>query len=217
MTCFRDHFRRLARRRRKGAISIEAMLAVPALLVIFSGLAQTMIMAQNRIYLEQAAYAAARSALVHKCPPFNFAAAVQSPIGGLQSLLSSCTDQPQMWEDAARWSLISAAPASAFAEGRGSCPNLPAAEQIYDQGAPSSNLRDAFMNRVCYAYEPGNVTVEVDWQTDIFTTFGVTTPPIEATVTYRYPLNTPFRRFLDDGQRGDGTYWREGTATVVLQ
>ncbi|MEP0564959.1 MAG: hypothetical protein ABJC64_11190, partial [Paracoccaceae bacterium] len=44
--------------------------------------------------------------------------------------------------------------------------------------------------------------------------------PIRATVHFRYPLSTPFRRFLMNqgisGKRGDGTYWRESSATVVL-
>jgi hypothetical protein len=215
------HFPRRARRalgrRRKGSMSIEAMLAVPTLLVLFSGVTQTMLMAQNRLYLEQAAYAAARSALVHKCPPVNFAEALQSPVSGLQGLLSgSCQDDPRKWEDAARWALIGAAPSSAFAKGRNTCPDLPAARDVLGGGSLDAGLGEAFLNRVCYAYEPGNVTVEVEWETDITTTFGITTPPIRATVTYRYPLTTPFRRFLDDGQRDDGSYWREGSATVVL-
>ena len=209
--------RRALGRRRKGAISIEAMLAVPTLLVLFSGVTQTMLMAQNRLYLEQAAYAAARSALVHKCPPVNFSEALQSPVSGLKGLLTgSCEDDPQKWEDAARWALISAAPSSAFAKGRTTCPDLPAAGDVVDSGSLDPGLSEAFLNRVCYAYEPGNVTVEVEWETSISTTFGITTPPIRATVTYRYPLTTPFRRFIDDGQHSDGSYWREGTATVVL-
>lgn len=215
------HIPRLAKRamnrRRKGAVSIEAMLAVPTLLVLFSGVTQTMLMAQNRLYLEQAAYAAARSALVHKCPPVNFAEALQSPVSGLQGLFAgTCQDDPRKWEDAARWALIGAAPSSAFAKGRNTCPDLPAARDVVDRGSLDPGLGEAFLNRVCYAYEPGNVTVEVEWETDITATFGITTPPIRATVTYRYPLTTPFRRFIDDGQRGDGSYWREGTATVVL-
>lgn len=218
MTRLTHHLGRLARRRRSGAVSIEAMLALPALLVIFSGVTQTMLMAQNRVYLEQAAYAAARSALVHKCPPFDFAAALQSPIAAINAAARShCTDEPGKWEDAARWALISAAPSSAFAQGRGACPRLPAAEQIATASALGGGLTEAFMNRVCYAFEPGNVEVEVAWQSGVFTTFGVTTPPIEATVTYRYPLTTPFRRFLGDGRHSDGSYWREGSATVVLQ
>jgi hypothetical protein len=134
----------------------------------------------------------------------------------MASSADPCVDAPGKWEDAARWAIISAAPSSAFATSRGSCPNLPAAGDVVDSGSLTPALREAFLNRVCYAYEPGNLTVDVEWETDLFTTFGVTTPPIRATVTYRYPLTTPFRRFLEDGQRGDGTYWREGTATVVL-
>jgi hypothetical protein len=74
---------------------------------------------------------------------------------------------------------------------------------------------------MCYVFAPGNVTVELEWQPR--SGFAFSTPdrlPIRATVTFRYPLSTPFRRFLimdgTAGQRGDGTYWREGSASVTL-
>jgi hypothetical protein len=218
MTPARPSLRRALGRRRRGALSLEAMLALPALLVIFSAVAQSMLIAQNRVYLEQAAYAAARSALVHKCPPFDYTALLRSPVAALGALTGSCTDAPRKWEDAARWSLIGAAPSSAFSRGRGACPDLPAARAVVAHSALSDGLAEPFLNRVCYAYEPGNVTVDVAWKTSpMDAVMGAARPPIEATVTYRYPLTTPFRRFLDDGRRADGSYWREGSATVVLR
>ena len=198
----------------RASISMEAVLSLPILLVLFSAVNQTLLLAQNRVYLEQAAYVAARSAMVHKCPPFSFGELLQSPIGAIHS--TTCQDESRKWEGAARWALVAAAPSSDFATGRNECPNLPAAERLVQASTLSGDLNDAMLNRICYAYEPENVQVEVEWVTGLSSIIGVTRPPIRATVTYRYPLTTPFRRFIYDGKRGDGTYWREGTATVTL-
>lgn len=199
----------------RASITMEAVLSLPILLVLFSGVNQVLLIAQNRVYLEQAAYNAARSAIVHMCPPFNFGELLQSPIGALTNT-ATCKDQPKKWEDAARWALVSASPSSDFAKGRNTCPNLPAAERIVQVSSLSSDLNDAMLNRICYAYEAENVKVEVEWVRGLTSTFGVTRPPMKATVTFRYPLTTPFRRFIHDGKRSDGTYYKEGTATVTL-
>lgn len=207
--------RRLATRRRRGAISMEAVLALPVMLILFGAVAQTMLLAQSRLYVEQAAYAAARSALVHKCPPFNLLDALKSPVAALGSF--QCQDEPQKWEDAARWALVAAAPTSAFAQGRGACPQIRAGEQLVMGSGMVNGLDEAVSNSICYAYEPENLEVEVEWvQSGIAQLFGKTAVPMKATVRFKYSLSTPFRRFLSDGQRGDGTYWRWGEATVII-
>ena len=207
--------RKRASVRRRGAISLEAALMLPVLLILFGAVAQTMLLAQSRLYVEQAAYAAARSALVHKCPSFNLLAALKSPVAALGDF--SCTDQPQKWEDAARWALVAAAPTSAFATSRGSCPKIVAGEQLVMGSGKVNGLDEAVANSICYAFEPGNLEVEVAWdQSLIGIVTGKTAVPIKATVRFKYSLSTPFRRFLYDGKRSDGTYWRWGEATVTL-
>ncbi len=198
----------------QASITMEAVLSLPILLILFSAVNQTLLLAQNRVYLEQAAYVAARSAIVHMCPPFSFGELLQSPIGAINN--TNCQDNPKKWDDAARWALVSASPSSAFATDRKACPSIPAAERLVEATSLPEKLNDAMLNRICYAYEPENVKVEVEWVTGLATIVGVTRPPMRATVTFRYPLTTPFRRFIHDGKRGDGTYWREGSATVTL-
>lgn len=198
----------------RASITMEAVLSLPILLVLFSAVNQTLLLAQNRVYLEQAAYVAARSAIVHMCPPFSFGELLQSPIGTIAK--TQCKDNPKKWEDAARWALVAASPSSDFARDRKKCPPMPAAERLVQATSLPGNLNDAMLNRVCYAYEPENVRVKVEWVEGLGSIVGVTRPPMRATVTFRYPLTTPFRRFIDDGKRGDGTYYKEGTATVTL-
>lgn len=202
-------------RRRRGMVSIEALLAVPVLLVVFGAVAQTTVLTQSRLHLEQAAYAAARAALVHKCPPFNLVSMLRSPVAALRG--TDCTDDPQRWEDAARWALVAAAPTSAFAQSRGACPEIRAGAELILGTGEVDGLDAAVRNALCYAYEPGNVEVTVEWdQSFLALVTGAERLPVRATVRFRYSLSTPFRRFVADGQRADGSYWRWGEATVVL-
>ena len=196
-------------------VSIEALLVLPVLLVVFGAVAQTTLLTQSRLHVEEAAYAAARAALVHKCPPFNLVAMLKSPIAALRG--GDCTDDPQRWEDAARWALVAAAPTSALAAGRGACPDIRAGRELIMATGEVDGLDAAVANALCYAYEPGNVEVTVDWQQGFLALVtGAERLPIRATVRFRYSLSTPFRRFVADGQRADGTYWRWGEASVVL-
>lgn len=195
-------------------MTIEAVLVLPVLLILFGAVAQVMIIGQARLYVEQAAYAAARSAMVYKCPPFDPLQAFRSPIAAIKGF--QCSDQPQKWLDAARWSLVAASSPSGFAPARGTCPQIRAGEQVI-LAANSAVPGAAVANSLCYAFEPGNVEVTVEWvKTGINKFLPGTSPAMRATVRFKYPLSTPFRRFINDGKRGDGTYWRWGEATVVL-
>ena len=119
-------------------------------------------------------------------------------------------------EDAARWALVAASSTTPAAQGRG-CDRVRAAEQILPQGGHIAGRDAAAINAICYAFEPGNVTVELDWDDSLQGLIsGATELPLRATVTFRFPLSTPFRRFVHEGERGDGTYWRSGSATVSL-
>ncbi len=203
-------------RRRRGAIGIEAVLTFPVLLVLFGAVAQIMITAQARGYVEMAAYSAARSALVHKCPPFNLTQVFSSPFAAVAAF--QCQDEPQKWEDAARWALIAASPTSDFAPSRGACPQIPAAQRVITGTGKTGGYDTAVSNSICYAFEPENVQVTVEWvQSGLSLLSSANSTPIRAKVRFKYPLSTPFRRFLMDGKRGDGTYWRWGEATVVLR
>lgn len=200
---------------RSGSVSLEFALLLPVVIFIFGILAQYLSLSQSRIYVHQAAYAAARSALVHKCLPTEYISALSNPFSALAG--ATCQDNPQKWQDAARWHLVGAAPTSEFAQARKQCSSLDAAQSLMAATPMPAHLHDAFDARLCYAFEPENVEVTVSWEGSVT---GVvqrnTRPSIRATVRFRYPLTTPIGMFLSDGTRGDGTRWKWGEATVVL-
>ena len=197
-------------------------MILPAVLVLFGAVAQVLITSQSRVHLEQAAYAAARSALAYKCPPMNIIATLRSSFA--TAVASECQHRRSQLDaialeratDAARWALIAASSTTGSASGRG-CDRIPAAEDLITGPGKIMGRDSAALNALCYAFEPGNVTVELEWQETLLTQItGRTNVPIRATVTFKYPLSTPFRRFVYDGKRGDGTYWKTGSASVTL-
>lgn len=201
-------------RRRSGIVSIEAILAFPMVLTLFAAVAQVMVTAQARTYVEMAAYAAARSALVHKCLPKD----IELRLATRYALPSipNCQDDPQKWEDAARWALVPASATSDLSQGRG-CPQIRAGVELVKGTGKFAGKDQALRNAICYAFEDANVSVSVEWVRSPQSYLKAPkTLPIRATVEFRYPLSTPFRRFIKDGERGDGTYWRLGKATVEL-
>ncbi len=205
-------------RRRRGAIGLEAILIFPAMLVLFGAVTQVMILAQTRTYVEMAAYAAARSAMVHRCPEPSVMEALNTPFAAFVKY--NCVDTAEKQrkiEDAARWSLVAASPTSAAAKGRG-CPNVSAGVQMARASGKLGGFDAALSNAICYAYQSPNVTVEADWDMSLITQIkGGDAIPMRAKVSYRAQLSTPFRRFIFTGKRGDGTYWRLIEAEVVLQ
>lgn len=197
-------------------------MALPAMLVLLGAVAQVMITSQSRVHLEQAAYAAARAALAHQCPPHHVLVRLRTP--GIPARPPECLTRRSELnaiaqaraEDAARWALIAAAPTTGAAAARG-CDQVAAAEELLTGGDHIQGRDQAAINAICYVFEPGNVTVDIAWaQSTGSLLSGSTELPIEATVTFRFPLSTPFRRFVSEGERGDGTHWRSGTATVTL-
>ena len=162
----------------RGAVAIEAVLILPIMLMVAAVVAELFIASQRRVAVEAAAFAAARAALVHKCPPFQ----VGSPFETATSA---------------------------------------AAQEALRAAGLRGDLTQAARNRICYAYEPGNVQVDVDWHfgaMDVAYTAGFAkTLAIKATVTYRYPTASPVRKLISDGRRSDGTHWYEKSATVVIR
>lgn len=207
-------------RRRRGSIGLEAVLALPAVLLMGGIVAQTMLLAQTRTYVENAAFAAARSALVHLCRDPGIMDFITSPYGAVQDY--RCDDDDEPWIDAARWSLVTAAPSSGFAAARGTCPQLTSGMQLLNGAPMDSALTEAARNRICYVFQGDNVEVEVDWadDSDWVGRFGnVVNPearPIRATVRFKAALTTPIQRLLSDDVHSDGTPWRMIEATVVI-
>lgn len=204
-----------------GAVtSLEfVLLAIPAIIIVLA-LVQMAQLARASVILEQAAYAAARSALVHRCRPI-------SPMAGPENLLQAAaavwgaancdeTESNAQALRAARLAVIPLASSNGKARARqGGC-GFPEALVDFMVGAGvREGLREAVAEMACYAFEAENVTVTVDWVTAVP---GVSLlsalPPIEATVTFRMPVFVPVRGIFSDGRRGDGTHYRTLTATA---
>lgn len=204
-----------------GAVAlIEFVMLLPVLLLLTGVVVQFLILAQTSLYLHQAAYAAARSARVHKCPPTSLSGALGNPTEGMmRALLENCREHGEPWEVAARVALIPASQSSADSEARqgGRC-NFPEALIELSMGSPvRPSLEKAVRAKACYAFEPENVGVEVAWQTDLLGTFTTDgPPPIKAVVEFRLPIATPSGMIFAHGKRPDGTRYRLGKAEVTL-
>ena len=206
-------------KRRRGSVGLEGVMVLPVVMVLFGAVAQVLITSQSRVHLEQAAYAAARSALAYKCPPQTLSInSLRTECFRSRSSLDAIAQSKA--EDAARWALVAAAPTTSAAFARG-CAVPEAGVEIMTGGNRIAGRDTALRNALCYVQEPANLRVELEWVTTLGLPISLSERvPIRATVHFRYPLSTPFRRFLMNdgisGKRGDGTYWRQSSATVVL-
>ena len=198
-------------------LSMDVVLVAPIALFIVSLAVQALVLSHQSIILHSAAFAAARSALVHQCPENSI------------MKVASCAlkTKPGNMKRAAETMLIAAAPSSSFAVERNGCPS--SAQHPLSKGLPlladgagiPVHLKTAIRNKICYILEPGNVSVETKW-VPVGTALALTgiiddPPPVEAEVRYRYALTTPIGGMLAGGTRSDGTKWREGVAKVVLR
>lgn len=213
--------RRFVGDRRAMVASVElVMLALPATLLVLA-IVQLMMLARATVVIEHAAYAAARSALVHRCRPV-------VPLQGSENLFStadafwgalSCDESEADAQAlrAAQLALIPIGASSTRATDRGNCIYPEAAVEFIMGAGVRPGLRGAVENKICYVFEQDNVAVEVDWST---TLEGVSIvralPTLEATVVFRMPVFIPVRALFSDGQRDDGSHYREITATVSL-
>ena len=202
-----------------GAAALEfTLVAIPLILISFC-VNQFMLMAHGVIVMKQAAYAAARSALVNACQPISISSASGNLFGAAAGLLwNSCTPKPEEWKTAARIALIPISASNGKSRARqGGC-NYPEALIILMQkDAVRSGLKTTLEEKACYAFEPDNVAVSVEWKTQIL---GVTLtkgpPPITATVQFKLPILAPVRMIFSNGSRGDGTKYWQGEVKVTL-
>jgi Flp pilus assembly pilin Flp len=218
MTGLAESFVRFLKDDDSGAAALEfTLVAIPLILVAFTVI-QFMLMAQAVIVMKQAAYAAARSALVNACQPISISSASGNIFGAAADLLwNSCTPNPNEWETAARIALLPISASNDKSRARqGGCAYPEALITILKQGV-RSGLTPTLKNKACYAFEPDNVAVGIKWETQIA---GVTLtkgpPPITATVQFKLPILAPVRMIFSNGSRGDGTKYWQGEVKVTL-
>ena len=201
-----------------GLPSVEFALISPAIILISFCLIQFMLLAQAKIVIKSAAYAAARSALVHYCQPIGIQSLSTDLVGTLtQSLWNNCSDNTEMPETAAKLALIPISSSNDKSRNRYSC-NVPTAlTEIMTHEYTRAGLTESLENKACYAFEPSNSTVTIEWQEQL----GVINltkgpPPITAWVSFKVPVLAPVRMIFGKGSRGDGTRYLELSSKVSL-
>lgn len=203
--------------------SVEfVLLAVPAILIVLS-VVQTVMIAQAVTVLENAAYSAARSALVHRCRPLSPLSGEQSAVSLARGALGTFTCDNDEADaralTAARLALLPISASNGRSMSRQGACDFPDALIDFIVGAGvRAELREAVEHKACYAFEDGNVEVDIRW---VGALSGVTVardvPPIEATVRFRLPVFLPVHGIFSTGERsGDNSHYREISATVAL-
>jgi hypothetical protein len=195
---------------RRGSIAVEAALLLPVVVMVFGVLAQVMIFSKHRTLAEQAAFAAGRSALTQICPE-------QILLLTPESLFrNACVPNPHAWENAARWALVPAAPASGRGGYGDSCPESGLSTDIFAAAGLSQGLNTAFRNKVCYTFAAGNLLVEIDELSGPRDPSLPDYAAVRATVRFKFPISSPIGLFMSDGRHPDGSPWKWGQATMVV-
>jgi len=208
---------RVARDDRGGASVEFVLIAVPMIIIAFC-VVQFMLLAQAMIVIKGAAHAAARSALVHSCPPMSVESAAGNLFGAVAGLFNGCADDPEKWETAARIAVLPISASNGQSEARqNGCDYPEALVAFLMRDAVRDGLDETVRAKACYAFEPDNLNVQVEWQTQLM---GVQItegpPPIRATVQFKVPLLVPTRMIFNSGSRGDDTFYWIGEATATL-
>ncbi|GLQ35937.1 hypothetical protein GCM10007939_22210 [Amylibacter marinus] len=190
----------------------------PILIIVTCCVIQFMMMTQAQIVMKSAAYAAARSALVHGCPTISLVN-VASNVASLATTIS-CSPKEEEWENAARIALLPIASSSPKSKARGGC-NYPEALitiMMRDAVRNSARMRTALENKACYVFEPDNVAVQIDWQSTIPGVVQITRgpPPVKAKVQFKLPVLAPVRMIFSTGELSDGTKIWAGEAEVTV-
>ena len=206
-----------------GLPSVEFALISPAIILISFCLIQFMLLAQAKIVIKGAANAAARSAFVNYCEPIGLQSLSENIAGTvLQSLFDGCEDDPEKPKTAAKLALIPISSSNGKSKSRqGSCDFPQALIQLMQKDAVRTNLKEALENKACYAFEPDNTTVTIEWQSqlgpiDLPITLTHGPPPITAWVSFKIPVLAPVRMIFGRGQRGDGTRYIELSAKASV-
>lgn len=213
----KSRFKRFAHNEAGGIPAIEfVMVSIPAIILSMC-VVQYMLFANASIVMQSAAHAAARSAMVHSCPPENILRVLDNVAS---VFVDTCTPNDAEILNAARIALIPISPSSLKSKQRqdGEC-GFPEALSKIMLGSmrDSDNMKKALENKACYAFEPNNVRVTTEWDDLIGGyTLGKKMPPVTAKVTYRLPVLSPVRMIFSNGSRDDGTRYREHTVKVVF-
>lgn len=197
---------------RRGSLALEAVLLLPIAVFILGVTAQVMVFAKQRAMAEQAAHAAARSALAQTCS--------LEPVLDFNALFagtgSDCDFDRSMLRAAAAWALLNAAPAAGRGGFGNSCKAARDVVDILRAADLPPDLEDATRNKACYVYAAGNLDVEIVRRPLAQPMERSDRAVLEAVVRFKFPINSPIGLFMHDGLHPDGTPWRWGEARMVI-
>lgn len=215
--------KRFLKDERGGVSSLEFTLMAPVLIIVVFVIVQFVLLAQQMLVMRQAAYSAARSALVYQCQPVGLESWWDNPLGTAGSMLfQNCTDtaaKRKKIENAMRMALITISPSSDKSEERqGTCKYPQAAMQLLLNNPVRGALQKTLHNRACYAFEPDNALLNVAWVTPLSSGVQLKRgpPPVKVVVRFKLPVLAPSAAIFANGKRKDGSYYRAGQVEVTL-
>jgi len=199
--------------RRGVVVASDFALVILPVILFTLGILQTAWLMRETVIVHYAAYAAARSARVHLCPPLPESLALSMMRARGEG---DCTDDLGRAEAAARLALVSAAPPWGI-PCLGACEVPEAALSAIARNTGNAARLAALRDQARYAFDADNVRVDVGFVPQ-FAWLAMTPgaePPVRARVTFRHYVVYAVGRALGV-RRADGYYYRESTAEVSL-
>ncbi len=204
--------RHLAGDERGVVLAAELVLVVMPVILFVLLVAQICWMMRETVILHYAAFAAARSARVHLCPPIPDPRAVlRSPMGR-----AGCTGDRRRAETAARMALVAASPPWGI-PCQSSCVIPREALVAIARETGVSAQSPAILDQARYAFDRANVSVSVDFEPKglILARQAGEVPPVKARVTFRHYVIYGIGQVFGT-RRSDGYFYRASTAEMTL-
>lgn len=210
------------------AAAVDFVLTIPIFTVVVMLIIQFALIAHAALIVHYSAYSAARSARVWlwDIDPYRVAGIPMTKAYKNPLLIKQNQKifQPKI-EQAARYALISAAPANGRVPCRGNCTSIP--EKWLHQIAQTPGLSsssDVFLRKARYAYDSGNSDINVLYGGELLKKYPnyindyqqfSEAWPVGARVTFKYHLHLPVAGPVF-GVMDNGFYYKEISAEVVL-
>lgn len=210
------------------AAAVDFVFTIPIFTAVVMVIIQFGLIAHAALIVHYSAYSAARSARVwlwdidpYRVPGIPLTKAYKNPLLIKQN---RSIYQPKI-EQAARYALIAASPASGRVPCRGICTSIP--DKWLTQIAQTPGLssdKDVFLRKARYAYDSGNSDITLLYGGDLLSQHSNYIDdykqfseawPVSAQVSYKFHLNLPFAGPVF-GILDSGYYYKEISAEVIL-
>lgn len=196
---------------RGAATAMDLALVAPVFVFVMLLILQWAMLMKDTLIVHYAAFAAARSARVHLCPPpANGDMANMSVMGGMAC--DNDTSQPEM---AARYALITASPFGPRSCDGGCSPPQDVVVALANGTGTQTNLR-AWQDQAQYAFDGSNLEIQSEL---LPVSAKAGTPgesPARVRVRFRHILLPWMEWTFGNGRRGDGTAYTIIEAEVTV-